>query len=151
MWAGNYSGLGGNDATYGGRGTSWLEQDIHLPRKATAAPKAANSVNWYAPDTIDLMAPGQRDMIANPSFFAQPAYRSNLYENNNRALALNWDQFEDMFTGPVAQRQQEYWWDLLHNPELECIKFRNLSQWNTAPTGFTALRFLTPHSTLKPV
>lgn len=154
MWAGQFSGIGGNDLT--GRGgalmTETLNLNMKLPRKATAAPKAFSRIDPYTNESIDLHAPGVRELIPMPTPFAQPVLRNNLFDGYN-AAPFDYEQFGDWVGTRVAREQAQYWWQLLNNgyESFDCPRFWNKATYNVAPTGFTALRNIVPHGTVVPV
>ena len=134
-----------------GKGAYWLQGNLVMPRNATSMPKEFASIDGWTNWEADRMPPGVREGIPQPSKFAQVQHRSSLFDNP-RSNAFNWDQMSDFVTGPTAQRQGAYWWDVLaNNQTLDCPKFAMRGTWNAAPTGFTALRFLTPASCRSPM
>lgn len=126
--------------------------DFELPQKHMVAPKwAGRNVHPLGNDNMDLTAPGVRDMVGNPSFFAVNNYRSNLFDNfreNNAAPPFN-QEFYEFHTNPAAQRLGEYWYGVCHQgiAPLSTPGFIERGQFITPYTGMTAFRLLRPHST----
>ncbi len=139
----------GASNTYGARNA--LESSF-MPRIAhTQAPRAAAYTNAHLNNNLDLLPPGVRDNVANPSLFATTLHRTNLFDAQhtvNNAPIPNWEEQSDMITSPQAQRLGAYWWDVLQGSYLmDRAGWVERGQFSVPKTGFTAFRHLKPHST----
>ena len=146
MWGEHEIRLGGEN--------TWLETDLHLPRKATRAPKAFAQYNPFSNIDRDIYAPGVREGIPMPTRFAQTQHRNHLFDGTGSGrfpASVNWEEYGSTFlTTPVAQRRAQFWWETLNNGNEESNEpgvFQNTGTWNAAPTGRTALRYIVPAST----
>ena len=111
---------------------------------------AGLNVHVYGNDNMDLTAPGVRDLVGNPSAFAANSYRSQLYDNHslNAAPAMAESWF-DTVTKPAFQRLGSFWYTVTHQVcALSTPGFIERGQFITPYTGFTAFRYLRPHTTL---
>lgn len=107
-------------------------------------------------EPVDLQAPGVRDGIARPAPFATTIQRGSLFDTNrveNNAPLPNWDYAWSTFTAPNVQRLGSYWWENTHDVRNKRTPgmFIDQGEYLVPRTGFTALRYLRPASTLKPI